>query len=268
MGKVTLLIDGDVEAFKAASVSQESIDWGDEDESMDLDKEGARDYLVSALSHYQKHLKAPEIIICLTHECNWRKELCPDYKANRKDAARPLLLQYCREFLASHYRVECWPRLEADDVMGILSQSIRNSIIVSVDKDMKTIPCRLFNPGRSNEGVVTITPTDAFINHMYQTLTGDSTDGFKGCPGIGPKKATKILREATPELDSPGSVWDQTIDFENGKVNVWNAVVNSFVSSELTAEDALMQARLAYILRSPGEYNRKTSKLKLWRPPA
>lgn len=257
---ITLLIDGDVEVFKASSVSQEKIDWGDGECSLDTDPKGAEDYLVSALSHYQEVLKADRLIVCLSSPHNWRKELWPEYKANRKDKERPVLIEHCRGFLFTHYETACWPRLEADDVMGILSQTIRGSIIVSVDKDMRTIPCRLFNPGRPEEGVVIIDDQMAHEWHMMQTLTGDAVDGYKGCPGIGPKKAERILREVFDEVNplQNYSAWRKAL---------WEAVVTTFESRGLKPEDALVQARLSYILRKPLEYNRETSKLKLWHPP-
>ena len=260
MAQVTLLIDGDVEAFKASAVSQEVIPWDDDISTTEIDPKGAEDYLVSALASYRENLMADRLIVCLTADENWRKQLWPDYKANRKDKERPVLLGHCRDFLRTHYEVECWPRLEADDVMGILSQTIPGSIIVSVDKDMRTVPCRLYNPGRPNEGVVRVDDVLAHEWHMTQTLTGDTVDGYKGCPGIGPKKAAQVVQE----------VFDQVNPIQNystWRSELWTAVVNMYEAKEMSVDDAVMNARLAYILRHPHEYNRKTSKLKLWQPP-
>ncbi len=257
---VTLLIDGDVEAFKASSVSQEKIDWGDGDVSLDTNAKGAEDYLVSALDHYAEVLEADRLIVCLSSPENWRKELWSEYKANRKDKERPVLIEHCREFLSANYDVECWPRLEADDVMGILSQSIRGSVIVSVDKDMKTIPCRLYNPGRPEEGVVIVDDVMAHEWHMTQTLTGDAVDGYKGCPGIGPKKAERIIREVFDEVNP-------VQNYSTWRSELWKAVKRQYAEKSLTDADALLNARLAYILRRPGEYNQQTAKLKLWQPP-
>ena len=256
----TLLIDGDVEAFRASSVSQESIDWGD-GVTVETNPKGAEDYLVSALSHYQDTLHADRMVVCLTDDVNWRKELWPDYKGNRKDKERPILLEHCRAYLADKYEVEIWPRLEADDVLGILCRATPGSIIVSVDKDMKTIPCRLYNPDHPERGVTEIDEFAAFEWHMTQTLTGDTVDGYKGCPGIGPVKAEKIVGEVFESCGPPPAnptVW---------RKELWNAVVKTYEAKGLKQKDALMQARLAYILREPGEYNRRTCKLRLWLPP-
>ena len=264
----TILVDGDGEAYKAACVNQENIDWGDDGISVDVNKTGAEDYLVSALSRYRDVLDADRVVVCLSDTANWRKELWPDYKANRRDVARPLLLDRCKAFLTDNYETERWPRLEADDVMGVLSQTIPGSVIVSVDKDMRTIPCSLFNPGRPEGGVVSVSIVDAFRWHMTQTLMGDPSDGIKGCPGIGPKKAANIVDQCLSDPNGKRcSAADAIFDFMQEREKTWKAVVKTYESKGLTAENALLNARLTYILREPNEYNRKTAKLRLWRPP-
>ena len=81
-----------------------------------------------------------------------------------------------------------------------------------------------------------------------QTLMGDSADNYKGCPGVGPVKADKILKEETDE-----------------KV-LWGEVVNAFEKAGLTEEDAIENARLAYLLKD-GDYNFETKEVTLWQPP-
>jgi len=74
-----------------------------------------------------------------------------------------------------------------------------------------------------------------------QTLMGDSTDNYKGCPKVGLKTAEKILAENS----------------------TWETVVAAFEKAGLSEEDALENARLARILRD-GEYNNETGEVKLW----
>jgi DNA polymerase-1 len=75
-------------------------------------------------------------------------------------------------------------------------------------------------------------------------MTGDTTDNYKGCPGIGAVKAKAL--------------------FEKSGAN-WNTVVEAFRKAGLTEEDALVQARVAYILRG-WDYNPKSREIKLWLP--
>lgn len=135
--------------------------------------------------------------------------------------------------------------LEADDVMGILGSKNTEFVLVSEDKDMKTIPCQLYN--HKTQAVDIITKPEADYNFMLQTLTGDATDGYSGCPKVGPKTAEKIL--ATDE--------ERTLDW------MWFKVVEAYKKAGFGEEYALTQARLARILRWR-EYN---GHVKLWTPP-
>lgn len=119
-----------------------------------------------------------------------------------------------------------------------------DSIIVSLDKDMKTIPGKFYNFG--TDELITVTKDQAKYNHMYQTLIGDVADGYPGCPKYGPVKAKKLLDSLTPD-------------------KYWEGVVKAFESQGLTEQDALLQARLSYILQD-GDYDTETHEVKLWLP--
>jgi DNA polymerase-1 len=127
--------------------------------------------------------------------------------------------------------------LEGDDVLGILATASEEYIVWSLDKDLKQIPGNHL----IDDEVVTISTADADRFHMYQTLVGDTSDGYKGCPGVGPVKADKILTGG------------------------WTAIVDAYAKAGLTENDAIHQARLARILRS-GEYDEQTHEVTLWIP--
>jgi DNA polymerase-1 len=85
---------------------------------------------------------------------------------------------------------------------------------------------------------------------------GDTTDGYPGCQGIGPKKAEAILREALdPKIITPH---DQRL--------MWEAVVAAFKKAELTEDFALQMARVARILRVE-DYDFQNKCPILWTPP-
>jgi DNA polymerase-1 len=83
------------------------------------------------------------------------------------------------------------------------------------------------------------------------------TDGYAGCPGIGPVKAEQLLnvRETMPAGTDP-----------HPQLRRWAAVVEAFKKAKLTEADALLQARLARILRCT-EWDFDNSTVKLWEPP-
>jgi DNA polymerase-1 len=79
-----------------------------------------------------------------------------------------------------------------------------------------------------------------------QTIMGDSTDNYFGIKGVGPKTAEKML-------EKDGYTWD--------------TVIAAYEKAGLTYDDALMNARLAYILQHQDvDHETKTIK-KLWTPP-
>ena len=91
---------------------------------------------------------------------------------------------------------------------------------------MQQIPCRIYN--LKDEFTQT---EEAAERKLYeQALTGDSTDGYSGCPTVGPKRAGIIL------------------DAAKGKY--WPAVVKAFTDNGCTEEDALRNLRLARILQT------------------
>jgi DNA polymerase-1 len=244
----TLLIDADIFCFQAASAVEEEIHWGDDLWTLhsDLGKAKAKverdlDKVAMTIGGYC------EFIICLTDKENFRKEVLPSYKENRKGKRKPIALAELKEWLASKYESFTRPTLEADDCMGILAtwdayKPGTKKIIVSEDKDMKTIPCYLFNPAKDVK-VKEVTEVEADYYHFKQTLMGDTTDGYKGCPGIGEVGSTKVL----------------------DKGNTWDNVVSAFVHKGLTQGEALVQARVARICRA-SDYDFKKKEVILWTP--
>ncbi|NIR13552.1 MAG: exonuclease, partial [Desulfobacterales bacterium] len=83
------------------------------------------------------------------------------------------------------YPVKVIPKLEADDVMGVIStRSKDKTIIVSEDKDMEQIPGWIFNPNKDEEPRK-IGEEQADLKFYIQAASGDPTDNYAGCPGVG-----------------------------------------------------------------------------------
>ena len=233
-----LLIDGDIIAYKAATSAEVPINWGDGLWTLHAYEQDVEARLEEQIT---KLMEAPvqDCIIALTDTTNFRKTIAPYYKLNRKEVRKPMLLKWAREYLMSTYNTIIYKGLEADDVLGILGSSNKETIIWSADKDLLTIPAKHWIDGE----VVEITEEEADYQFYYQTLVGDNTDNYKGCPSVGAIKAEKILKDDCS----------------------WKAVVNAFKAQGLSEEVALENARLARILRN-GEYDTDTGEVKLWEP--
>ena len=244
-----LLIDGDVVLYQFSTAVEIPIRWDDYIWTLHSDAREAMQKVDGWVNKVMDKLQASKVIMAFSDSDNWRKEVLPTYKEHRKGGRKPLCFKELREYIENVYPSMCLPTLEADDVLGMLATGYKESslpkekIIVSIDKDLKTIPGLLYNPDHPSKGTLTISQEEADYNHLKQALMGDSVDGYSGCPGIGPKTAEKLL--STPS---------------------WNTVVQAYAKAGLTEDDALVQARVARILRH-GEYNLTHNKVRLWEPP-
>ncbi|QDP68283.1 MAG: putative ribonuclease H [Prokaryotic dsDNA virus sp.] len=234
----TLLVDGDIVAYKAATIAETPIDWGDGLWTLHAHEKDVVGSIEEFMSKIIEESKCEKVITCLTGTSLYRKDIAPYYKENRKTVRKPMLLNFAKKYLADVYNGKIENKLEADDLLGILGSSSDDYIIWSEDKDLLTVPANHLVHGQ----VVQIDNEQADYNFFYQTLVGDSTDNYKGCPTIGDKKANKILQE---------------------KGATWETVVDTYAKQNLSEEVAIENARLARILRV-GEYDFETKEVSLW----
>jgi DNA polymerase-1 len=244
---MTLLIDADYLAYKTCAACEDEIDYGD-----DLIVVTSR--FSNVLEMFQKELMSiaecmgqfDDFILFFSSPNNFRKKIYPEYKGHRnrkKPCGYKRLLNWCGD----NYTTMVVDNLEADDAIGIYAtdpiEQECGHIVCSPDKDMKQIPGLLFD---LTNPVIEITKEMGDRWHLIQTMSGDQTDGYAGAPGIGVKRADAIL-------DKKGCNW--------------KAVVETFEEKGLTADDALLNARLSRILRYT-DYNHETNEPILWTPTA
>jgi DNA polymerase-1 len=202
--KPVLIVDGDILNFTVCRATEDYSDFGDQI-CKSFDTEGTIRLLDQGIQNIadQCGYNREDIIFSISCTKNYRKSHFPTYKSNRKDVVKPLGLKFIREHLLANtekYNLFMIEELEADDCMGIAGTSGDDSIsIYSQDKDLRTIPVRQwdFKTGKF------WTPTyDQAMKWLYtQVLTGDTVDGYKGCPRIGKVKAEKALIDCKNDLE-------------------------------------------------------------------
>lgn len=237
----TLLIDGDIVVYQYSSTVEHEIDWGDDVWSLWADAKEAQQLILQYIDILVDETAADDFIFCFSDKDNFRKDIDSNYKSNRKGKRKPVCYKALKQWITDEYKTETWDRLEADDVMGIMATSdmlAGEKVIVSEDKDLKTIPGLLWRSGE----MLNISQEEADYNHLYQTLVGDATDGYPGLRGVGDKRATELLKTPT-----------------------WETVVKAFEKAGQTEADALVQARLARILRA-SDYNFEFDQPIIWSP--
>lgn len=237
--KTRLLIDADIAIYKATTANEVPINWEGDLWTLHCDLAKVKCDIDDFVENIKEQTKADEVTMCISHQNNFRKLLNPEYKANRKATRKPMCFVPAKEYVMKNYHYEIQPWLEADDVIGILAtyDNGEERIVVSEDKDLLTIPGMHWDI--KNQTLWEQDKNTADYLFYKQALTGDSVDNYQGCPGIGPKKAEKILNEC------------ENFGFE--PEHVWKAIVTAYENAGLNEDDALLQARMARILRH-GEY--------------
>lgn len=238
-----LLIDGDMILYRAAFAAEKETRWDDDIFTVHSDFSDLKDAFTVFIDGLEEILDSDDVSLAFSDRVTFRHQMNPLYKAHRKQKRTPLGLGALREWACEEWPIIFWENLEADDMLGILGSRDRDgSIVVSGDKDFATVPCTWYNFIRDEMRV--ISEDEANYAHFSQTLAGDATDGYFGVPRVGIKTAEKIL-------DKQGVTWE--------------AVIEAYEKAGMSETEALLNARMAYILRD-GDYNPETTEVKLWTP--
>lgn len=273
----TALIDGDVLVFQAAAANEYEAQWSDWLWTLHADFNAAMEHLDRQIERVMELLETEHVVLALTDPNNWRKQVMPTYKAHRLRTRKPVVYQPLREYVSEKYRTYMKPWLEGDDVLGILSTHPKlipgEKVIVSIDKDMKTIPGPLLDLREENPTIRVVSREEADRFHMIQTLAGDATDGYPGCPGVGMINAERLLdggQALVPQekVISRGPRKGETeIEWVPSGVpaTMWEIVVSAYQRAGLGVEAALENARVARICRYT-DYDFKKQEVKLWSP--
>ena len=243
------VIDADIILYKACRVAEEEVNWGNDQYVLWSNLNLVKTIIDDQVDLIVEQMEADRSILCFSDKNNYMKEINPEYKANRRGGRKPLCfipaLQYCKDT----FPFRLLPNLEADDVIGIIATCKSGEpdeyVIVSEDKDLLTVPGLHWDLNLKK--IFQIDEEEADFNFFKQALMGDVVDNYKGCPRVGRVSAENILRDA-----------------EGKGENLWQTVVNQYLKAGLTEDDAIMNARMARILRAT-EYNRANGKAKLWK---
>lgn len=138
------------------------------------------------------NLQHTEYQLFIQGEGNFRKDLYPEYKMNRAEFSRPVHEHDIKDYLVRRWGAQRVNGEEADDTVSWLQCSdLDKYCIVGIDKDLMSTPGAHWNPDKQE--YLYLTQEQADWNFYTQLLTGDASDNIPGLPGVGPKKARKIL---------------------------------------------------------------------------
>ena len=186
----------------------------------------------------------------------FRKEIDPNYKSNRDHKLIDFqVVESCRSILSESV-LNCvnitLPETEADDTIFCLCKALREKdsgaeiTIVSRDKDLiQTVQAGYANyifdySKKKNMEIPWYNITE------YKALVGDTSDNLKGVPGIGNKRAIKLISEkiVTGKYDLTPEQYEQyenclkIVDaklhpkFEENCTNIVKVLENGSISSK------------------------------------
>lgn len=280
---LALLVDSDFFAYQAAAACSRTVEWEDGVLEQWADLEEGKQIFKSSMEsikNFRKEFREAPLVMTWTAPDNWRKGIWADYKRAR--GSKPLAYWKLKEWVSQQYESFERPTLEGDDCMGILSTApqlvnAKRTIIVSPDKDFNTIPGEFlwWDTFKGRHSFRKVSEDDANHWHMLQTLMGDVTDGYPGCPGMGEGTAREFLAEpymvfqkerilkSGPRKGESEFQWSKR-PLEPGEA-LWDAIVALFEKAGLAEADALVQAQVARICRSE-DYNFKEKRVIPWTP--
>lgn len=151
---------------------------------------------------------ADYFLMAVSGNNNFRDDLYPDYKANRRanPEKRNTFVPKLRTMAAQEGIAIRAHGREADDCLRIWAEESRKAeidfVVCSIDKDLKLIHGRHYVMNHN----VLITVTKEYATRFYyeQLLKGDPTDNIKGIPRVGDAKAKALLEpyETEPEFQA------------------------------------------------------------------
>jgi DNA polymerase-1 len=270
-----ILLDGDMLLFWATTATEVEVHLGDDIWTRHSELPAAREKYWGQVNSWCDlfGVSQEDVWHCFTDASAFRRELYPDYKYNRKGKPKPIGFKQLRNELLTEETAFMFHRIEADDAIGIFATmpEVKDDpvIIASGDKDLMQIPGThvWIHNGREPEAeqgvsigyigedsIVKTNTSEHSERFTYvQYLTGDSTDGVPGCPGIGAVSAKRIVEAF--DLSKP--------------VDCWEEIVRTYEKKGKMVEPsdfATQQARLVRILRH-GEYDFSSHTVELWNPP-
>lgn len=142
--------------------------------------------------------KSSHYLLALTVGRNFRYEVYPEYKANRKYSDKPEHFDRIKEYLITDWKAYYINGLEADDIVRACSLKYEG-FIASPDKDILNLKGSHFD----YKNFKWVQTNEELANHEFwkDMIIGQPGDNVKGIPGIG--KDNKIFKEglfkASPE---------------------------------------------------------------------
>lgn len=220
MDKLTVIVDADTPVQRIGFLDLR--DWSDYAKAVDVNMrhivQTASQYAVTAFG-----LCTPSIDVCLYFTDSSRPRMRNKYDAKEeykeargKATKSPVYVSEMIHYLFDNYAHQ-WNMSVADACVAEADDEVVSKayaclkeetpyVIVGIDKDLKQAPGLHYNFVKEEGEFISKLEADTFI--FYQLLVGDSADSIGGIHGIGPVKASKIMKECKSVGDAYEAIND------------------------------------------------------------
>ena len=182
-------IDGDIIVYRVGFASDKN------DDTLEGTLSGVKNALQDIINSCGE-----KSTIYLTGKGNFRYDLDPNYKGNRKDAGKPRYYQEIRDYMIDELGAVMIEGQEADDALAIGAVQEGHGI-ATLDKDLDGCPGWHYNWVKDDMYYVSEVEADRFF--YTQMLTGDATDNIPGLFKMVGKKAMAKIKAPLQELETP-----------------------------------------------------------------
>lgn len=126
---------------------------------------------------------------------NFRYDVYPEYKANRKNNEKPPFFNEVRDYLIKEYNGIHGYNLEADDLLVIYKNKLiekqQNYIVISTDKDINNLVGLNYD---IKNNVARLVDQEFAATYFWKSMIiGDTADNIKGIPGKGLAYVNKLF---------------------------------------------------------------------------
>lgn len=237
------LIDGDSLLYKVGFALEDTIDWDCDDNHTHYSNFNKQTKsLKELIDAIVKATGCDDYELWITGSGNFRENNPLGYKENRHKLRKPTDFNDLKKWLINNTKCNVANGMEADDMVVYLKDKYFDKyILCAIDKDvLYQTEGNHYNYDKNT--TIEVSKDEAIWFAYYQTLVGDVTDGYKGCPSIGDARARKLI----------DGIYDEK--------ELWKIVVDTYISKGLTGQEAIYTMQLANMK----QYNGK--EIVLWLP--
>lgn len=160
----------------------------------------------------QAGIEFDKLELVITGKGNFRDQIATirGYKANRDPTHKPYHYKSIRRFLMNRWGARKVEGIEADDAVAMAAYEAgydpEKLVIVSIDKDLLTIPGRHYH--FKSKSLRDVTENESLVYFYRQIITGDAVDNIGGAYKAGPVMAERAIIAGMTERE----MYDATLE--------------------------------------------------------